>query len=52
LLSDGESTEHEAGEDSRSEKGTTPNVSPLKTTPGNSPARQRPKGPTRPPRVP
>jgi hypothetical protein len=41
LLSDGESTEREAGEDPRSEKGTMPEASPLKTTPVRSPGRQR-----------
>jgi hypothetical protein len=41
LLSDGESTESEAEEDTGLEKGTTPKASPLKTTPVKSPARQR-----------
>jgi hypothetical protein len=41
LLSDGESTEREAGEDSRFEKETTPKASPLKTTPVKSPTPQR-----------
>jgi hypothetical protein len=41
LLSDGESTECEAGEDARLEKGTTSKASPLKAIPVKSPARQR-----------
>lgn len=41
LLSDGESTEREAGEDNRPEEGTTPKASPLKTPPVRSSARQR-----------
>jgi hypothetical protein len=51
LLSDGESTEREAGEDISFEKGTTPKASPLKTTPVRSPVRQRRKGDILPPHL-
>jgi hypothetical protein len=41
LLSEGESTESDGGEDGRSEEETTPKASPLKTAPIKSSARPR-----------